>query len=178
MQMKKRYPSVLIASVLVLTVWLDGCGCLIMGRTHVIEEPFAESQVRAIHHGETTKKDILEWFGPPLAIARRGKDMKMPLPEEAGAGSEDVNADSFNKIFPLSSARVREPQLYYYNDSEYHWTEFYLVELFHGGQIPIPPVPDKTLTVKRLWILIDGQSGNVVDHLMEVSKTGISHKKS
>ncbi len=175
MQTKGILRMMLIAVVLPLTIWLEGSGCWLGGGRQVIEEPFTESQVREIHHGKTTKKDILKWFGPPLGIARQGKDIMMPLPEKVE--SEDVKADIFKKIFPSSSAWIQEPQIYYYIDSEFNSTAFSLLGFPHGGNAGITLMDDRTLTVKRLWILIDEQSGKVVDHLIEVSKNGRSIQK-
>ncbi len=147
-----------VAVIVLLSAVMEGCGFL--GRTYVIEEPFTEKQVDSIRHGETTKKDLLQWFGPPLVVARPGASIMMPQQGSIKSGSLEIPADGLFERFKASLVRPLVPLLYYYEDTALSW-----VDVSFYTSMPIPTKP--TVTVKRLWILIDEKSGTVVDHRME-----------
>ncbi len=172
MQIKRKNAIVLIAALWALTVWLDGCGCLIMRRGLVVDEPFTEKKVQMIRHNETSKKDILDWFGPPIAVAREGTVMKVPHWSKSGSASAENPADDFYKRFPGSSEKARKPLIYYYETAQLNWTEYYGYVYDAAGPLYIPPVADRTLTVMKLWILLDETSGKVMDHQLEKTKEG------
>ncbi len=178
MQIRRKNPIVLIALLWAITVWLEGCGCVIMGRGLVIDEPFTEKKVQMIRHNETSKKDILDWFGPPVAVAREGTDMKVPHWSKSGSASAEVQADDFFKRFPASSEKARKPLVYYYETAGLNWTEYYGYVYNAGGPVYIPPIANRTLTVMKLWILLDETSGKVIDHQLEMTKEGKPRQKT
>jgi hypothetical protein len=163
---------ILIAALCTLTVWLEGCGCVIVGRGVVIDEPFTEKEVQMIRHDETSKKDILDWFGPPVAVARAGAVMKVPHWSKVESASKEVPADDFFERFPASSEKAQKPLVYYYETAQLNWTEYYVYVYNGGGPLYIPPLADRTLTVMKLWILLDETSGKVIDHQLEKTKEG------
>ncbi len=177
MLIRRKNPIVLIAVLLALTVWLDGCGCIIMGRGAVIDEPFTEKKVQTIRHNETSKKDILDWFGPPVAVARAGTVMKVPHWSKVESASAEVPADDFFKRFVTTKEQAQKPLVYYYETARLDWTEYYAYVYNGGGPLYIPPVADRTLTVMKLWILLDETSGNVIDHQLEKTKEGKPPRK-
>ncbi len=154
--------------------WLTGCGCLIVGRETVIDEPFTQEQAAKIRPGVTTRHDILEWFGPPSAVGRPGTVMKEPRWSKTGAATSDIRAEEDAGRFDGAWERMQRPLLYYYESARLNWTEYGIVGNGGGGPIYIPPDKKRTLTVKRLWVLIDESSGIVVDHRMETEVEGKS----
>jgi hypothetical protein len=177
-QIRRKKSFILIVTLLALTAWLDGCGCLIMGRGLVIDEPFTEKKIQMIRHSETTKKDILAWFGPPVAVSRPEMVMKVPHWSKSGSVSEDVPADDFFKRFIATREGAQRPLVYYYEAAHMNWVEYYGYVYNAGGPVYIPPVADRTLTVIRLWILFDEGSGKVVDHQVEKTVEGKPKQKA
>jgi len=171
-QSRRKNPIVLIAALWALTVWLDGCGCVIMGRGLVIDEPFTEKKVQMIRHNETSKKDILDWLGPPAAVARAGTVMKVPHWSKVESASTEVQADDFFKRFSTTREQAQKPLVYYYETAQLNWTEYYGYVYNAAGPFYIPPLADRTLTVMKLWILLDETSGKVIDHQLEKTKEG------
>ena len=161
-----------MAALGALTIWLNGCGYIIVGKGLVIDEPFTEKKVQMIRHNETSKKEILDWFGPPAAVSRPGMVMKVPHWSKSGSSSSDVQADDFFKRFPASSDKAQKPFIYYYETAQMSWTELYGYFYDAAGPLYIPPVAKRTLIVMRLWILLDETSGKVVDHQMEKTVEG------
>lgn len=125
------------------------CGCAVVGERSAIEQQFTERQAQAIRRGETTKKEILDRLGPPAAVARPG----------AGA------ADNVIRRFAAASGNVPGRLVYRYDASALTWTSLCVYGQGGGGCIPSTPL----LNERKLWILIDEDTGRVVDHVLEES---------
>jgi hypothetical protein len=177
-QIGLKNPIVLIGALLAITVWVAGCGCVIIGRGLVLDEPFTEKKVQMIRHNETSKRDILDWFGPPVAVARAATVMKVPHWSKVESASKEFPADDFFKRFPASSGQAQKPLVYYYETAQLNWTEYYVYVYNGGGPLYIPPVADRTLTVVKLWILLDETSGKVIDHQLEKTKEGKQQRQT
>ncbi len=166
-RIKRKNAVILISAIWLLTTMLNGCGFIILSKGAVIDEPFTEEKVQLIRRNETTKKDILEWFGPPAAVARPGSVIKVPGWNKSGSASMDMPGDAFFKHFRTIGVPLQRSLVYYYETAKMDWAElhawFYTVE----GPLHVPSVEDRTLTVIRLWILIDEASGKVEDLQME-----------
>jgi hypothetical protein len=143
MSEKKYNKFIPIVIVAFLSAVIEGC--IFVGHTHVIDEPFTEQQLEKNHdrirRGNITKTDILRWFGPPNAVF---------LPGE----KEDI----FER-FKEHTTRPQLPLIYYYQNTVLIRGEFG----FDGIVIPT----STTRTEKKLWILIDETSGKVVDYTIE-----------
>ena len=59
-----------------------------------------------------------------------------------------------------------------------NWTELYGYFYYAAGPLYIPSVADRTLTVMKLWILLDETSGKVIDHQMEKTEEGKPQQKT
>ena len=77
----------------VLLALLESCGFMPIDKTVIFDQPFTDSGVRRVRPGETTRDEILDWFGPPFALARPGTTIKVPHWNRAGVGLEDIPAD-------------------------------------------------------------------------------------
>ncbi len=167
MRSKRKNQIVLIAALWALTVWIEGCGFIVMDRGRVIDEPFTEEKAQSIRNGETTKKDILDWFGPPVAVARAGTVMKVSHWSKSEAASPDVPADDFFKRFSATRDSAQQPLVYYYEAANVDWMELYGFVLDAVAPLYIPFPENRPLTVRKLWILFDEKSGWVIDHQIE-----------
>jgi hypothetical protein len=123
------------------------CGCAIIGERYVMEMQFTESQAQRIRNGETTKKEILEWLGPPAAIAR------------PASGAADNVLRRFAATIGSGSGQVA----YRYQTSALTWGNLCAYGQGGGGCIPSTPL----LNERKLWLLIDERTGRVVDHFVE-----------
>ncbi len=133
-------------------------GCAVISGKYVVEEPFTGAQVKQIRNYYTTKADILGWFGPPAAIARKGTVLKVPPPGPFKRGSREVPAEQFFKLFAESHALTGDHIVYYYQDSSLHWADIVIV----SGAFPTTP----SMRVTKLWVLINEKTGLVDDALL------------
>ena len=128
---------------------LDGCWFASARSGAVIEH----ERVVQIVPGKTTRQELLRWFGPPLALLRRGATVTMPQAGVRPLGWREVQADTF---FELFSGRPPAPDdlVYYYEAAEQ--TEFGVFMLVAGHT-------SRDVNESQLWILLDGGTGLVKD---------------
>lgn len=124
------------------------CGCAMIGEQYVLERQFTESQVRTIRNGETTKREILDRFGPPAAVAR----------PESGA------ADNVLRRFTETGGDGTGQLIYRYKNSALTWADLCIFGPYGGG---CWSAGTPVLTTQDLWILIDDKAGRVVEHVLE-----------
>ena len=103
-----------------------------------IDAPVDINSVNKIKRGLTTKDETLKLFGPPTAIARKGKTMTLPPPGHLKTGYIEVDSDTFFEPFSLKFKNTDKHIVYYY----YHPTVW-------GSE-------------SRLWIYIN-QTNRIVD---------------
>ena len=115
------------------------CACVVVSERYVLEEPYTESQVSKIRHGETTKRDILDWLGPPAAV--------------------DDNAARF----PEARRAAGVPLVYRYRATEVTFAD--LCAFGQGGGVCVNTTPMRK--TRNLWILIDERSQRVLDHILD-----------
>jgi hypothetical protein len=124
-----------------------------------------EERIRAIHDGKTTRRDLLDAFGPPLVVVRREPPMaRMPDVELRRSGGSEVPVawffDRFADARPLGADHV----VYYYRAHELqtHMVGAYLVAPGGGAAIPFDSSDERRQD--RLWILLDDRTGVVEAH--------------
>lgn len=123
------------------------CGCAIIGEQYVLARQFTESQVQAIRIGETTRKEVLERFGPPVEVAR---------PE--GGSMDDVL-----RRFTAGGGSGTGRLVYRYRTSALTWGNLCAYGQGGGGCMQSTPV----LRERDLWLLVDEGTGRVVDRVLE-----------
>jgi hypothetical protein len=146
----------------VFAFMLIGMSSCVVGKSkHIIGEPFNETRIKQIQRAETTKKDILKWFGPPVAIARQGTTMTLPPPGLTKEGYEEVSYETFFELFDAKHEIIEGHIIYYYYYRE-----------IKGSFAAIGPVDNskQRLVVSKLWILINDTTGIVEDYLLRVSE--------
>jgi len=129
---------------------------MVVGGKYKGEESFHEDQIKMILPGKTTKQEILLWFGPPLAIARKGKVMKIPSPDVQKTSSYELDSDTFLELFSGKHEITENHIVYYYTYSETKGTGAFI--LFAGTD-------SSRLIVDKLWILINRETGIVEDYM-------------
>jgi hypothetical protein len=133
-----RNPVVLAVGCAVLT------GCFFYASATNKEQPsFTKAGVKKIGPGKTTKEDILKWFGPPLAMARKGDEDKFMAPGT-------VREDTFPEAFAAKHTLTENDIIYYYRNVETTTAGLavagYTGYTFVGGQKP-------RSTTAKLWVL-------------------------
>ncbi len=153
----------LFVSAMIAFFAVGTTGCAFISGKYVTEEPFTGEQVKQIRNYYTTKADILGWFGPPVAIARKGTVLKVPPPGPFKRGSREVPAEQFFKLFAESHVLTGDHVVYYYQDSSLHWADIVIV----NGAFPTTP----SMRVTKLWVLINKKTGIVEDALLGKQET-------
>jgi hypothetical protein len=141
---------------------LSGCCFIPYPIKEDLETPIDKKELESIERGKTTSLEIIEWLGPPDAIARMGTTMKIPPLGPRKEGSPDVNSQDFLDLFSTEYVITKRHIAYYYETSSFHATGAVMVFLDAGYSGPISPLRQ---LASRLWILIDTETGQVVDYL-------------
>ncbi len=130
-------PEVLICAVLA-TVLAGAGGCV----TAAAKAPFRTDRIERLRDDDTTRTQVLDWFGPPLAIARRGGSTTMPVPPTGEPGSSDAVLGFFSsRGGPTDGSTV-----YYYEYRNHRVPPTYGVWLDKAEVLT---------SVGRLWILLE-----------------------
>jgi hypothetical protein len=133
-------------------------GCFMLKERFAADEPISREHVGNIVRGATGRREILAWFGPPTAVARRGTTMVYPPPGPVRQGWREVRSDTFFELFSPERRWRGTEIVYYYDASRVEANGFVLIPLIGGGYY------QKTILVERLWLLIDESTGIVEDY--------------
>lgn len=155
MKMPLRIRKISVFVVFICTVVLLG-GCMVAGRKYKGEECFHKDEISKILPGKTTKQEILFWFGPPLAIARKGEVMKIPPPVGGKERSDEMRSETFLELFSSKHELTGYHRVYYYHCAETETEPVYFVYADRA---------EKKLFIDKLWILINQQTGIVEDYI-------------
>ena len=145
--------------LLAILLCLPAAGCFVMGENHRTAGPVSGANAREIRDGATTRRQILERFGPPLAVARRGAVLALPYPGPVPKGCRSVSSDSF--LEPFSAVRPPGPAdaVYYYEATDVRATGALAIPIVGGGFY------SRELVTRRLWVLVDESAGIVEGHV-------------
>ena len=133
--------------VLLLVACTALTGCVFFSGTDTTRETFSKAAVKKIEPGKTTKDDILKWFGPPVAIARKGEEDKI-------ISVENVRADTFLELFSAKRTLTEHDIVYYYRS----------VKSSKSGVLVVFAAGENTRSsTAKLWVLIDDRNGIVED---------------
>ncbi len=147
-------------------MFLSGCCAFPYPIEEELEAPIKKKELENIERGKTTRLEVLEWLGPPDAIARTGTTMKVSPLGPRKEGSLDVNSQDFLDLFSAEHAITKKHIVYYYETSAFHAIgAFMAVVAPSGGGSSSGPITPLRLIVSRLWILIDTETGHVVDYI-------------
>ncbi len=155
-----RIPAVsVMLSMMVLAALAALClgGCFVAREKVLADEALPGEHIRGIRRGTTTKQEILERFGPPVAIARRGTTMVYPPAGSAKRGRAEVPSEVFLELFSVGRSLRDADIVYYYDASRLEATGVLVAPLIGGGY------HSREVVVERLWLLIDENTGLVED---------------
>ncbi len=149
----------LAALALIILIPVGGC---IWGSVQY-DRTLEKELIKNIEPGKTTRKNILEWFGPPEILARKDGVVLLP-PLETGQGKmREVDSKVFFKYF-LERHPIAEQHVVYYYFNEW--------EKIGGVSIPIPglalaslPLTSGNLQSRELWVLVNRQTEQVEDYV-------------
>ena len=159
MKNRERAISVWIAGV-VFALSLGGC---FYGRErYVAGEPFNGQALRGMEQGELARSDVLRWFGPPVAIARRGTTMTFPPPRVRPAGWIDIRSDTFFELFPRIKGNAEDRIIYYYHAPRLTMNGYFSI-FIAGGYT-------RRTTADELWILINERTGRIEDYVLRTAE--------
>ena len=145
-----------------ILISLSGCCAIPYPIKEDLETAIDKEELENIERGKTTSLEVIEWLGPPDAIARAGTTMKVPPLGPRKEGSLDVKYKDFLDLFSEKHTLTKKHIVYYYETSAFHAVGAVMVSIYGGGSGPISPL---RLMVSRLWILVDTETGHVVDYI-------------
>lgn len=130
-------------------------GCYTSLESYRVGSSLNERQISKIKPGQTHKEEVLQWFGPPIAIARWGKIMRFPAPDMERKGFVEQEASTFFELFNSKHSLGDKHIIYYYYDMK---------SSRRFSAIIVPVFIGSASTKKNeLWILIDTHNGLVLD---------------
>jgi len=157
-KMAPAYPPVAILAAFLL-VSLQGC---VPAFPFLSGVPLPQKTVDEVQPGKTTRSEVLEWFGMPLSIAKKGEVLRIPHgPEWAAggvrpAGYNQVDADAFFELFSTKHKITDHQRIYYYFSS---------LSTKYGVVLAVYVHESANTRVDRLWLLIDEETGLVDDYV-------------
>lgn len=143
--------------VVILALIICPTGCGVMRERNLVDEPLERAQVTEIRPGTTTKRDILEWFGPPLVAAKKGATMVFSTSRAPRRGKQELSSDVFFELFSSRHENMEHSIVYYYDS--YAETGRGMTCFGYWGSMTIRS------RVNRLWVLIDDKTGVVTDYV-------------
>jgi hypothetical protein len=124
-------------------------------------EPIKDKQVIMVEPGKTTKKELFEWFGAPMAIAARDEITVIPsvtgsLGGSLRRGHYKINSDTFFELFSADHELSEYHRVYYYRYAAAKKTGYFAVfAVYEIGKIMID----------NLWVLVNEKTGVVEDYV-------------
>jgi len=145
-------PYVLSGTILLAGINFWGCG---MTSTEY-DFTFDEEEIERIHLGKTTKEEILDWFGPPNAMATKGKIFQFAS-SSAGIKAEPISNEILFELFSGKHQLANHHSVYFYSTSE-----------TTGGQVLF--ILGTSADINKLWVLVNQESGLVEDYVYRPQK--------
>ena len=154
----------LCLAVAVSGIALWGCAPAIPIRTG---EPLDESRINHIRRGETTKHEILESLGPPIAIAVRDETVTIQSPtlwiygSLKRGGYYEIQSDTFFELFSWQHELNDYHRVYYYYSTLSKTVAFVmLLAVYARGWTDID----------ELWLLVNERTGVVEDYVLRMHR--------
>jgi len=148
-----RLPGIRIALGVGMTLLMMEMGCYALGGR--ISGGIKEKQIQGINHGQTTRQQILDWFGEPNAVARQDGGF-LYKPMGSYITSQEFAAEAFFKLFSGTHLIGAQHIIYYYQ----HLQNFGMT-----GVLNAPT--EKVVVIERLWVLMNQETGKVEDHIFK-----------
>ena len=141
--------------IIIFSLSLLLSGCLI---------PFSASsgtrieteQLNKIQPGKTTKNEVFEWIGPPMAVLASNEFNPVPMPFmwESRVRSS-IQSDTFFELFSSKYQFHEYHRVYYF---------YYAVSRKTGYIGPFVSVETTKTKFDKLWLLVNEKTGIVEDY--------------
>jgi hypothetical protein len=145
-------------SLLVVSLLVPGCAPAIPFKTG---SPIREDQVKMIMVGKTTKNDLFEWFGAPMAAAARNEIAVISSPTiwthapgMMTGGSYSIESNAFFELFAQEHDLNEYHRIYYFDyTASYRSAYIFVLAFYESGYTKSD----------RLWVLMNEKTGLVED---------------
>lgn len=133
--------------------------CMVGNSTLEMDSSVTSDNSDKIVKGVTNRSHILDTFGPPHAIARKGKTIYIPFWE--GSTSREVDSDVLFELFSDNNKLTDQHIIYYYDNTTISRSNVFVL-IGHS----------RSASVKshRLWIMINDITGIVEDYVYRVTE--------
>lgn len=135
---------------------------------NILGEPISKQKLELMSPGTTTKTELMENFGPPLAIAKPDETLLIPAPPVA-YGMDNMPRLVYGPYYKAQSAPFFElfsgkhefnkfHRVYYYQQYKYSRSIFFWLLGVH--------VSEKTSS-DNLWVLVNEKDNKVEDYFFK-----------
>lgn len=153
----RKFLPLAVAGFIIIFLW----GC-VPAPLVTTGRPLKDEKIIRIQPGKTTKEDIIEWFGAPMAIAVQGEILKIQAEASwaknmpRGGYYFEIDSDTFFELFSSKHELTEYHRIYYY----------YRAVSKKGFLILLLYLYDSGKTViDKLWILVNEETGIVEDYV-------------
>lgn len=136
-------------AIFIIFISLSPSGCAVVGSSVDAGDILSDEKIRHIQKGQTTRKEVLKLFGPPVAVFHEGKQATIYLP----TGKEEISYELAFLPFSSDFKPQSELVIFYYQSFAESGFDFMVIA---AG------TTKKTIKRKRLWILLDEKKDCVV----------------
>ena len=144
--------------ILALIILLPGC---IWGSVKY-DQMLRKEVVKSIESYKTTRKNILERFGPPSILARKEGTVLLPSRDPKDGKMREVNSIVFFKYFLQRHEISEHHAVYYYYDE---WEKINGVSIPIGNTLFSLPLTSTDLQFSELWVLVNRKTEQVEDYM-------------
>jgi hypothetical protein len=153
MKYKSRFNRL---SAIAFIILLPGCiwGSVKYDRT------LRKEVIKNIELSKTSRKNILEWFGPPAILARQEGTVLIPPLDPTDEQMREIDSKVFFKYFIERHTLTEHHIVYYYFDE---WEKINGVSIPIGNTLLSLPLTSTDLQFNELWVLINRKTKQVED---------------
>ncbi|MCK5335951.1 MAG: hypothetical protein KAQ67_07305 [Gammaproteobacteria bacterium] len=141
----KKILTLLMCSLLLVS-------CVVVNEKFEMGMVVNRENVNKIIKGVSDKSFVFELFGPPDAVARKGKVIYIPAKE--GAASRKVNSDTLFELFTADNKITEKHIIYYYDNTKVVGSMTFIMFAASG---------ETAVHSNLLWILLNSETGVVQD---------------
>ena len=154
----RHNPQFYRVGILALIILLPGC---IWGSVKY-DQMLRKEVVKSIESNKTTRKNILERFGPPSILARKEGTVLLPSLDPKDEKIREVNSIVFFKYFLQRHEISEHHAVYYYYDE---WEKINGVSIPIGNTLFSLPLTSTDLQFSELWVLVNRKTEQVEDYM-------------
>lgn len=135
-----------------LLAGLLAAGCMVMTSSVDVMDRLSDERIEKIQDGATTRGEVLDWFGPPAALLRPGKETRV----QGRYGEELLTFDEQFLLFADRHAPKPTWAVFFYQQ----WAS-----KASGAMVVAVGTNKLTVLRRRLWVLVDEATGTVGGHV-------------